>query len=121
MPRQEEAGLLNTKSMSRDLRTSTMKSEPGGPESVPGPPDTFGVPSSACAAAVEGRVTNAAVLSVVSAALAPLTAGTAPAAPATATPARNLRRFTSVRAILRAMGSLQFFSSEFVADEAPLA
>ena len=61
MPRQEEAGLLNTKSMSSDLSTSTMKSDPGGPASVPGLGATLVVPSSAWAAAVEGRLTKAAV------------------------------------------------------------
>src|SRR5258706_385084 len=89
MPRHEEAGLLNTKSMSSDLSTSTMKSDPGGPASVPGLGPTLVVPSSACAAAVEGRLTKAAVWSA-SAALACLTAGIAVAAPATAAPARNL-------------------------------
>src|SRR5260221_10721595 len=117
MPRREEAGLENTKSISSDLNTSTMKSDPGGPESVPAPPETSGVPSSACAAAVEGRFTKAAVASA-SAARAPLTAGTAPAAPATATPARNLRRLTSVRAFLRAM-TFPPNESFFSAREAP--
>src|SRR5258707_2261956 len=102
MPRQEEAGLLNTKSMSSDLNASTMKSDPGGPARVPGLGATLVVPSSACAAAVEGRLTKAAVWSA-SAALARLTAGIAVAAPATAAPARNLRRSTLVLACLRAM------------------
>src|ERR1700704_6304259 len=101
MPRQEEAGLLNTKSMSSDLSTSTMKSDPGGPASVPGLGATLVVPSSAWAAAVEGRLTKAAGWSA-SAALALLTPGIAVAAPATAAPARDLRRSTPVLEFLRA-------------------
>src|SRR6185503_2414256 len=56
MPRQEEAGLLNTKSIWSDLSTSTMKSEPGRPGRVPGGTSTRGVANSACAAAVDGLV-----------------------------------------------------------------
>src|SRR6266576_6982235 len=100
MPRQEDAGLLNTKSISSDLSTSTMKSDPAGPESVPGLAGTLPA-ISACAAAVEGRLTKAALSA--SAAFARLTAGIAVAAPATAAPARNLRRATPVLAFLRVM------------------
>src|SRR2546423_3011149 len=102
MPRQEDAGLLNTKSILSDLSTSTMKSDPGGPASVPGLGATLVVASSACAAAVEGRLTKALDGSA-SAALACLTAGIAVAAPATAAPARNLRRSTPLLAFLRVM------------------
>src|SRR5258706_7925682 len=100
MPRHEDAGLLNTKSTSSDLSTSTMKADPGGPERVPGLAGTL-PDISACAAAVEGRLTKAAVSA--SAAFARLTAGIAVAAPATAAPARNLRRSTPVLAFLRAI------------------
>src|SRR6185295_14769972 len=56
MPRQEEAGLLNTKSIWSALSTSTMKSEPGRPGRVPGATGTLWVANSACAATVDGRV-----------------------------------------------------------------
>src|SRR3979490_1491496 len=100
MPRQEEAGLLNTKSKSSDLSTSTMKSDPGGPASVPGLGATLVVPSSACAAAGGGRLPKGAGWA---AATAPRAAGIAVAAPAIAAPARNLRRSTPLLAFLRAM------------------
>src|SRR5436190_22999802 len=102
MPRQEEAGFENTKSMSTDFSTSTMKSDPAGPESVPG--DAGTLPAiSAWAAAVEGRRTKAALGWLAGWAFAPVTAGIALAAPATAAPARNLRRSTPVPVVLRAI------------------
>src|SRR5882757_9338262 len=101
MPRQEEAGFENTYSMSSERSTSTMKSDPAGPPSVPGLAVT--VPAiSASAAAEEGRLTKAAD-GAASAARAPLTPGIALAAPATAAPARNLRRSTPVPVVLRVM------------------
>src|SRR5438093_12880017 len=106
MPRQEEAGLLNTKSIASDLSTSTMKSEPGRPRRVPGAVCTLWVANSACASAVDGRVAAglaAASLAAAAAAWPFSVAETAVAAPVMATPARNLRRLTSVRAFLRVM------------------
>src|SRR2546425_10947113 len=76
MPRQEEAGVLNTKSILSDLSTSTMKSEPGRPGRVPGATCTRWVANSACAATVDGRV---------AAGLAGSTAVAAPPSPATDT------------------------------------
>src|SRR2546428_6742009 len=68
-PRQEEAGLLNTKSISSDLSTSTMKSEPGRPRRVPGAACTLWVANSACASAVDGRVAGDCAASTATAAL----------------------------------------------------
>src|SRR2546427_1530004 len=102
MPRQEEAGLLNTKSISSDLSTSTMKSEPGRPGRVPGATCTRWVANSACAAAVDGRVAAGLAASTAAAAFPSPVTDTAVAAPVIATPARNLRRLTSVGAFLRA-------------------
>src|SRR5437773_6082384 len=101
MPRQEEAGLLNTKSILSDLSTSTMKSEPGRPGRVPGGTCTRWVANSACASTVDGRVAAGLAASAVAAFPFPAT-DTAVAAPVIATPARNLRRLTSVGAFLRA-------------------
>src|SRR5712691_7077644 len=102
MPRQEEAGLLNTKSISSDLSTSTMKSEPGRPGRVPGATCTLWVANSACAAIVDGRVAAGLAASTAAAAFPSPATDTAVAAPVIATPARNLRRLTSVGAFLRA-------------------
>src|SRR2546430_13219672 len=107
MPRQEDAGLLNTKSMLSDLSTSTMKSDPGGPASVPGLAGTLAVASSACAAAVEGRLTKALDGSA-SAALACLTAGVARSPAGPAAPARDFWPSTPAPAIF----SCQDFPSQ---------
>src|SRR6266850_3684281 len=103
IPRQEDAGLLNTKSIPSDLSTSTMKSEPGRPGSVPGADCTFRVANSACAAAVDGRCAAGLAASTAAAGPPAPVTDTAVAAPVIAAPARNLRRLTSVRAFLRAM------------------
>src|SRR5258706_817615 len=100
MPRHEDAGLLNTKSTSSDLSTSTMKSDPGGPERVPGLAGTL-PDISACAAAVEGRLTKAA--GSASAAFARLTAGVAGSPPAKAAPGREFCPALPVLAIFHAL------------------
>src|ERR1700704_141018 len=110
MPRQEEAGLLNTKSMLSDLSTSTMKSEPGRPGRVPGGTSTRGVANSACAAAVDGLLAAGLAACTAAAAFPFSGTDTAVAAPVMATPARNLRRLTSVGAFLRATTVLAFCS-----------
>src|SRR2546425_6867813 len=81
MPRQEEAGLLNTKSISSDLSTSTMKSEPGRPRRVPGAACTLWVANSACASAVDGRVAGECAASTATVALPFPVAETAGAGP----------------------------------------
>jgi hypothetical protein len=91
--------------MSSVLITSTMKSEPATP---PIRGSSFGVAVSAAATCIlggsaDGRRGGSAFGKV--AGVAPFATGgvTAVAAPATATPARNLRRFTSGRGSFRAM------------------
>src|SRR5437867_2374233 len=111
MPRQEEAGLLNTKSISSDFSTSTMKSEPGRPGRVPGATCTLWVANSACAAIVDGRVAAGLAASTAAAAFPLPVTDTAVAAPVIATPARNLRRLTSVGAFLRATTLPRIFVS----------
>src|SRR5215468_4607791 len=95
MARKLEAQFDGQYLMSSVLMTSTMKSEPATP---PIRGNSFGVWVSAAATCMlggnaEGRRAGAASVEV--AALA--TGFAAVAAPATATPARNLRRFTSGR------------------------
>ena len=102
MPRQEDAGLLNTKSILSDLSTSTMKSEPGRPGRVPGAARTLWVANSACAATVDGRVAAGLATSTAAEGFPCPVADAAVAAPVIATPARNSRRLTSVGAFLRA-------------------
>src|SRR6478609_8372760 len=80
MARKLEAQFEGQYLMSSVLITSTMKSEPATP---PIRGNSFGVAVSAAATCIWG--------------------GSAVAAPATATPARNLRRFTSGRGSFRAM------------------
>src|SRR6516164_3070635 len=98
MPRHDDAGLVKMK--------STMKSDPGRPESVPCGADTLCVAYSSCAPAVDGRVAAGRAGSTSVAAFPPRVAETAVAAPVIATPARNLRRLTSVRELFLAMTSL---------------
>src|ERR1700716_2603120 len=105
MARKLEAQFEGQYLMSSVLITSTMKSEPGTP---PIRGNSFGVPVSAAATCIlggsaDGRRGGSAFGRV--AGVAPFATGgvTAVAAPATATPARNLRRFTSGRGSFRAM------------------
>src|SRR2546428_2793689 len=98
-PRQEEAGLLNTKSISSDLSTSTMKSEPGRPRRVPGAACTLWVANSACASAVDGRVAGDCAASTATAALPFPVTDTAGAAPGVSTPPQEFRRAPSVAAV----------------------
>src|SRR5262245_53728857 len=104
MARKLEAGFEGRYLMSSVLITSTMKSEPGTP---PIRGSSFGVPVSAAATCMlggsaEGRRAGSASAEV--AGVAPFATGaTVVAAPATATPARNLRRFTSGRESFRLM------------------
>src|SRR5947209_20056247 len=86
------------------LITSTMKSEPARP---PSGDASFGASvSAAICCAVGGRTVGNLAVAVggVAAPAWPLVAVTA--APVTATPARNLRRLTSVRGSFRAMDHL---------------
>src|SRR5262249_5752636 len=106
MARKLEAGFDGRYLMSRDLMTSTMKSEPGTP---PIRSSSFGGAVSAtgtcmvCGSA-EGRREP---LEDASVAAAFATGGaSAVVAPATAAPAKNLRRLTSGRGCFRAMGFL---------------
>src|SRR5262249_5090727 len=94
--------------MSSVLMTSTMKSDPAGPLACG---SVGGTPVSAAATAAEGGSADgrgsAAPGTAAEVAAAPGGVATALAAPATATPARNLRRFTFGCPSLRAM-SLPF-------------
>src|SRR3989442_4270562 len=103
MPRQEEAGLLNTKSISSDLSTSTMKSEPGRPRRVPGAACTLWVANSACASAVDGRVAGDCAASTATAALPFPVTDTAGRPPLPATPARDFVPLTSAPGLFRAL------------------
>src|SRR2546425_8368775 len=101
MPRQEEAGLLNTKSISSDLSTSTMKSEPGRPRRVPGAACTLWVANSACASAVDGRVAGDCAASTATAALPFPVTDTAVGGPGLGAPAREFCRVPSVGGVGR--------------------
>src|SRR6267154_3830724 len=105
MARKLEAQFEGQYLMSSVLITSTMKSEPGTP---PIRGSSFGVPVSAAATCIlggsaDGRRRGSALGEVAGVAAFATGGVTAVAAPATATPARNLRRFTSGRGSLRAM------------------
>src|SRR2546430_5817263 len=93
-PRKLEAGLDGRYSISRVLMTSTMKSDPSDPCARG---SSFGIVDSAAATAAEGGSTDGRGADAPTddvAAAVPFGGVTALAAPATATPARNLRRFT---------------------------
>ncbi len=105
MPRQLEAGLVIAYSISSVFKTSTIKSDPGFPLTVPGEPSapaSMKDPLSAATTCALGR--NALGGGAVCpcgkiAALALSPAATAPA-PAIATPCMNLRRSTAAESLL---------------------
>src|SRR5262245_13002370 len=97
--------------MSSVLITSTMKSEPSRPCAAG---SAFGVPvSAATVCALGGSADGSRAEAAPTVGVAPFATGgvAAVAAPATATPARNLRRFTSGRGSFRAM---EFLPLNFV-------